>query len=448
MNRRAFRFSFVPLVFVLVLAGPAAVWALDGPEELPTDGQNALKSEYDKWAGVWTKLLNGDVADPANTQHQQAIDAAAKWAAYRLTWGFEKDPGKTNDIIREFNDTLQTIRGGKDKSQKTGEMFIKQVIAHASEVMQTRKAIARINAARLLARISDQGPNETPADILSRLTGTNESDLADALTAAINNPGQIDAVRYWAFRGLRYLLALPPQDPPRLPRAKEEAALEAVVKFLQDRNKDFPAGTPQDEIDGYRLVRRQAVEALAQGRYPTLADKSRPAWMLLKVVARDGIAPEPRLDERVEAAIGIARAQPELDKDYQPDYAAHQLGLFVADYAAHYAQSKQGALEDTAVPWKVDASRLIEALEQMKAQTKNPHVARVADESAKLLTNIEKALGANPFDLEQSLQAEGSPSQQLYKGDAAAVVKPANRKDAAPEKAEEKKEKAEEKKDK
>ena len=77
------------------------------------------------------------------------------------------------------------------------------------------------------------------------------------------------------------------------------------MKFLQDRNKDLPPGAPQEEIDGFRYVRREAIMALAQCRYPTLADKTHPTWLLLKSAVRDDIHPEPRLDERVEAAIGV-----------------------------------------------------------------------------------------------------------------------------------------------
>lgn len=437
MIHRAFRFSF-PFLSLIVLVGlPGVTRALDGPDVLPTDGQESLKTEYSKWNGVWSKLLNGDPADPANPQHQQAIEAAAKYAAYRLTWGLEREPGKINEVFHDFNSILESIHNGKEKTQKTGEMFIKGVIAHAAEVMKANKAVSRLNGARLLARIAEQGPNETQADVFARLAGTNATALTDALTAAISDPTQIDAAKYWAFRALHNLLALPapamttPPTPPLLPRAKEEAALEAVVKFLQDRNKDFPPDTPPAQIDGFRLVRREAIAALAQGRYPTLADKSRPAWLLLKVAARDGILPAPRLDERIEAAIGVMHAQPDLDKDYQPDYAAHQLGLFAADFAAHNAQWQRDHTTDASVPWKVDASRLIEALEQMKAQTKNAYVAKVADETEKLLTNVAKAVAVNPFDLEQALQAAPSPSHELYKGDAASIVKPANRKEAA-----------------
>jgi len=429
---RCFRRPFFYLFPLLVAAAPLSARAADAQLG---DGQNALHSEYDVRGELWRNLINGNpAADPADAQHLAAIDTAAKWATYRFDWGLEKDPGKLSEAYREFGETLQAIRGAKERGQKAGELFIKQVIPHAVEVVkQGHNAVARINAARILARIVEQNKDasEAQSDVLARLAGTNQGDLADALTAIIKDPAQIDAARFWAFRSLRLLLALPQPTPPALPREKEEAALGAVVKFLQDRNKPFPPGTPPDEIDGYRYLRREALAALAQGRYPTLADKTQPTLVLLKVVARDGVAPEPRMDERVEAAVGVARAQPEFDKDYQPDYAAHQLGLFVADFVAHYGQGKQGEADaPTIQPWRVEASRLIEALELMKAQTKNAHAGRVADVCTELLKKVEKGMaGTNPFDLEQVLGAEASPGQSLYKGVADSTVKPANRKD-------------------
>jgi len=459
MIQRECRSAVVAAAFAFSVLLPAALRAAAPPqaEELPADGQNALSGDYAKWSSLWNdKLLLGqEVGDPANTQHQQAIDTAAKWTTYRLTWGLEKDPGKVNDVLREFNDNLGLLRGAREKGAMTAQMYVKQVILHAGEVTQTKKPIARINAACLLARIPDKASaDSTPADILTRLAGTNETDLADAYTAVINDPTQIDAARYWAFRGLRLLLTLPPQAPPALPPEKEQAALGAVMKWLQDRNKPMPPGAADEEIDGFRLVRREAIRALARGHAPTLADKSRPAWLLLKVAARDGIEPPPRVDERVDAAIGVARMQPDLDKDYQADYAAHQLALFVADFIYLYGQEKQTRADKPPTePWKQEASRLMEALEQMQAQSqKNAHVALVVQQCSPLLKQIEKALAPpSEFDMEQSLQAQGSPSQQLYKGVAESTVKPANRRgaEAAPPKPEEKKEnKPEEKKQK
>ena len=444
MTRR-FRRTFL-LILPLLAAFPSAVRAAGATLD---DGQNALSTEVEKWSKLWEGMQNGTTAlDPADMQQQQAIDAAAKWAVYRLDWNQVSDPGQVSAVYRDFGEVLSTLRNGHEKTQKLAELYIKQVIAHAQEVAaKGKRPITRINAARILARIPEQGKAgpETPADVQGRLTGTNQGDLADACAAIIKDPTQNDGAKFWAFRTLSLLLALPQQSPPALPPEKEQAALGAVVGFLKDRNKPFPPGTPQDEIDGFRYLRREALAALAHGHYATLADKTRPALVLLKVAARDGVEPEPRLDERVEAALGVARVPPASDKDYQPDYAAHQLGLFVADFVAQFGQEK---LDDPngpeSQPWRVDASRLIEALELMKAQSpKDAHVARVADLCTDLLKKVEKNLkDTSPFDLEQALQAEASPGQSLYKGDADATVKPANRKDAdAPPKPDEKKDK-------
>ena len=91
MIRRAFRISFFSSVSLLVL-GASGAFALDGPDVLPTEVQEKLKAEYTLWTGVWPKLLNGsEAADPSNAQTLKAIDAAAKWASYRLTWGLERE---------------------------------------------------------------------------------------------------------------------------------------------------------------------------------------------------------------------------------------------------------------------------------------------------------------------------------------------------------------------
>ena len=119
---------------------------LDGPGVLPPEGQEAVKAEYTRWTGVWEKLLRGDPADPSNTQQMQAIDAAAKLAAYRLTWGLERERGKIDEVFNDFNHTLEAFHNGKEKTQKTSELFTKQIIAHASEVLKTNKAVNRITA--------------------------------------------------------------------------------------------------------------------------------------------------------------------------------------------------------------------------------------------------------------------------------------------------------------
>src|SRR5271167_4362677 len=104
--------------------------------------------------------------------------------------------------------------------------------------------------------------------------------------------------------------------------------------------------------------------------------------------------------------------QMDLDKDYQPDYAAHQVGLFVVDFIKRYGAEKQVNPDKPTEPWKYDASRLIEALDMMNAQAKNAHVTLVVDKSKELLTKIEKALQApNSTDLAELLRTTDSPGK-------------------------------------
>ncbi len=83
-------------------------------EELPTDGHQALADEFNLVSDRWVNhLRNGvDQTDPAKPDDQHTVDAAAKWATYRLTWGLEKDPGKLNDLLLAISaKTFRAIRG-------------------------------------------------------------------------------------------------------------------------------------------------------------------------------------------------------------------------------------------------------------------------------------------------------------------------------------------------
>src|SRR5262249_53225855 len=151
-----------------------------------------------------------------------------------------------------------------------------------------------------------------------------------------------------------------------------------------------------EEVEGFRVLRREAVKALAQYRAPSIKDQARPALVLLKVVARDGFQPEPRMDERVEAAIGVARMKPDIDQTYQREYAAQQLGLFVVDFAYRYNTRDRAEMK----PWAVQAARLSDALEVMKAESKNPYVAKAVDDGIRLvLRRIEGKGDVPPNDL-------------------------------------------------
>jgi hypothetical protein len=449
MVRRVYLFVALPL-----LLSTSAVRAADPPQLLPADGKNVLDDAYAKQQkdNLIDKLLSGaPSADPNNKQHTEALDVAAQWYTYRLTWGLEAEPGKINGLFNELDNLVfNRLHEGGKKSASSAELFTLGVIAHADEVLKAnKKPIVRINAARVLYRLTDRNDAlaETEADVLARFGAEGRNKLADALAPVIEEPGTAaDGARYWALKTLRNLLALP-QPTQTLTREHEEKALAAVLKFLKDRNGTLPAEASPNEFEGFRMLRREAVRALAQGHYPRLADdKGRPALELLKIAVVDGVEPPPRLDERVEAAIGVARARADAENGYQPDYAAQQLGIFVYDFIVLYNEEKKRAQKDQPVrPWAVYASRLYEALDAMNAQTKDPRVAAVVEASGRMLAEVEKGTAGgdrlNPSDLKTLLLDDKAPKGPLYRGADDAKVTPGGKPPAKTDKPDEKKDK-------
>ncbi len=139
------------------------------------------------------------------------------------------------------------------------------------------------------------------------------------------------------------------------------------------------------------------------------------------------------MDERVEAAIGVARIKPDGDPSYQRDYAAQQLGLFLVDFAYRYNNRDRDELK----PWAVQAARLSDALEVMKATSKSPYVAKVVDDGIKLvLRRIEAKndVNANEVTDYNSLLSKPPALGQLFSGVDGTAVPPPNRKEDEPAK--------------
>ena len=150
----------------------------------------------------------------------------------------------------------------------------------------TARLLAKVNAAGVMARAADLGQPE----------------LADSLVEVLKVPELSDGVRLYALRGLRELLA---QNPPVLDKERLPAVV-AADRGGRGKPGFNPNVTAPEEVDGFRYVRREAVRALALVKDPSAAGPGKPALTLLRVVAADGLTPEPRVDERLEAATGLA----------------------------------------------------------------------------------------------------------------------------------------------
>jgi hypothetical protein len=407
MLRRVPRLSLRLSLLVLLLP-------LLSRAQTPQEGTDALDAEYRKHRQLLPQLFKGSIeADPKDKEHAAAIDAAARYATTRFLWDlYQKDPGKIDRVYQDFDKDVVTILRNKDKTKSVAQLFTRQVIAHAKEVLNDGRPIAQVNAARVLARLAD----------------LEQGELTDTLVEIVKGPKSSEAVKYYAFRGLLNLLEKPapaPPDPPVVNKAQEGKAVAALVEFIQ-RKVSFTQGTPRQEVDGYRVVRREAVRALAQVRSP-VAGTARPALVLLRVVGRDqGVVPEPRLDERLEAAVGVARMKSAGAAGYQPDYAAGVLGRFVVEFInAANGNSKEGKAALRSRPWRIDAARLGEALEALKADTKDKYVENVVRLALPRLAEVEGGKQADPTALNTWLAGNEPPHKELFKDVPESAVKTA-----------------------
>lgn len=393
------------------------------------DGLPGIDKKYREVGGLFRSILKNETPfENSSQEHKKAVEFGAKSILYRIYYTpFE--PKKIDGIVAEHESTITVIlRSKSDSAPQLAKTYAEQILAAAPQVLATarekKKPIAALNVARILAETARLGQGELADLLVALVRGKDPSDPKKDFP--VN-----DGVRYWALRGLRDLLALPnppaPQ-PPVLTKEREETIALAILEFL-DRKVNLLPGASRQEIEGYRLLRREAVRALARSRFPAVGDKGRPALALLKFVAADArVSPPPRLDERLEGAIGIARMQSALAKDYQPDYAAFWIGEFIVDFAKEAAENSKVKAPERLRPWKVDAARLKDALEAMKADTKNKYVADMVTRATPILTDIENGKQPTPANLaswlgDPATPANPPPSKELFKDTPDSAVK-------------------------
>lgn len=409
-------------LFGLLLLGLLPTLRAQGPE---TIGLRELDSEVSKkeTRDLVLKLLRGDIAaDPANPAHKDAMDVHARDILFRYHYDDYHDPmtrtGKTIEKLnRDFENDLSSLSRNPAKAQSTYPIYTKSMIDQGKLVLQSNKNIARVGAARCLGRLAEL---EQPF-------------LVDFYTGVLREEGQIDAVKYFMVRGLGDLLALSNvKDPTFLQKADREKAAKALAEFIR-RPPTFPPGVSEQEVRGFRILRREAVRALGNARVPTLADKTRPGLELLRVLGNEGMIPPAQFDEQIEAAIALGQMNPTADKDFNPDYAAQQIGRFVIPFTAFTLNDNK----TYRLPCKVYSARLLESLELLTLRCQDlpmpvkDYVGAVTKAANPVLRALREdnpnATLINRFvsELEKILDA-GAPNKSLYKDLPDSVLKGGN----------------------
>jgi hypothetical protein len=403
------------------------------------DGSNELEKKGRRTYRLRADLFNGKAtADPKDKDHVEAVEVAAKEVTYYLYWDSVTRPaqGKMAGYVDTFDSRLQQMTKYKAATEVFQQMYVRQVVERAAEVIQRGKPIACVNAARILALIPErrmergvlQADKAWVSEVAPRLAEGNGEYLAETCLTLLNDPRANQGVKYYLFHTLASLVRLPKQNPQLLKKETEEKAVLAAMKFV-DKPVPFPRATPRGEVEGYKVLRGEAVKVVAASSVPLLADKQRPAWTLAKVAGADkGVVPAPRLDERIEAAIGLARmtAASAKSADLEPAYASLQVARAVLLFAdlANKNTTTDNKPSTRARPWKVDAARLGEAIEELKATAKDPYTQGVVKEMLPVLAEIEKGAQGQSQNLGDWLTRNECPAKTLFKGAPETTVTP------------------------
>jgi hypothetical protein len=397
----------------VLAVGAVLLAALPARAQSLSDGWSALDgaASAQPTRGLIKDLFRGGETKPDDADHVKAIDVEARVVTYQVFLRHLEDrPGEMEKVFGYFISDLGNI--AKYKSQALAGIYREKVRIHALELIQhsSCRPVHRLYGARVLARLAELG----------------EPALADDLLKVLKDDKQSPAVHYYALRGLRDLLALPAQDKPILDEKRQAACAEALVDFLERKPLVGP-GAPPDEVNGFQMFRREGVRALAQVHTAKVKDKVRPALVLARIAGGDAqIVPEPRVDERIEAAIGLAHMQPDPKSGYQPEYAALQIARALGAFAEAYGENRTATGQSRLRPWAIDAARLSEALKVLKDTSgKDAYVGNVVTKGQRVLSVIERGRQVNPGDAGWFTAPENEPAtKELFKGDAGSAIKP------------------------
>ena len=337
------------------------------------------------------RMRGGTLSVAANlAKNKQLIGDLAKYLAHRLVHPpFNGEELKIKPPIHEDLDTLlvevDKWTGWPNPRQPPNEMQIEYAKELGSqlefEIMyvmsETVKPLERVNAARMLATVG-----KLPCE-----------SLATAYLKIIKETKYPLEIKFFAFQGLRHLLAIPFDA--RTPNVhfirdglKQAEIATELDKFILMKHGP---GVPPSEVLVIQYVRREAIRAMAMFKNSIVTKGidvlAKPVWSLLRVASNDKIvkttdAALPGFGystmERIEAVIGICSMIP--DKNMNLDLVAYIVNDAVRDImetqANERVQYQKDARNKPLVPWKITAMRLTEAMRIWDANAKKLPPAR------------------------------------------------------------------------
>lgn len=311
------------------------------------------------------------------------VEKVLKYYLYRLTWEEvqkDRDPTKVGTIGSIMTDLIGNVEtnprllprpfSGPPADQDIAQMRNRQFsnvqqmtpmfIKHCKLLLQNKQPIARINAARVLAKLAEWG----------------QEAVVDEFIAIINNPKENDAVRNWAFNGLYEIFSLVGSNDIKAKglfqskegQARFTKALTATYNWLLSATRVPEAKLKfmkPEEQAAIRYVRRAAERVLGAARRPLIVDERATgkqegpiADLLTKIVSADvSIVPAPDLRERLDTALALCELRGDASPSYQPDYVAEKIAEFLTELGAQ-ANTDKDNKGNAVLAWSLEAHKL------------------------------------------------------------------------------------------
>ncbi len=371
------RYCFLAGLFLL-----GAVWVSEAQEQTKGNATDIDKVLVAKQKDFYA-IVSGE--RKPTSDDDALFKAQAEKLIFPFTWPtVHRDANALADQLKYVQDRIKLIENGKGKAEvapKLGFHLGKSIDDVFSLGFDGNK-FSLINAAASLP-------------YLSKVKG---DDVGEAMMRLASSEKQHLIVRMYASEALGDSFPIKalrdeledPKNPKVVTRKERDIRrVNALVNFIeQDWSK-----TPVDE-GAARFMRRKAIEALARAEVPgvyvskkTGAAEGLVAPTLIKVLTKDALKPDPSLQEKISAAIGLCNMKGEwIDSaGYNPDVATYLVGRtlseFLSEYSTDYVNFGVAVKENRKPPllyWKTESKRLEAALKDYAVQLKGTSSLKAA----------------------------------------------------------------------
>lgn len=322
--------------------------------------------------------------------NQAELEEMAIWLVYRFEQPEYRNPDltpKNGGFARLLDDaSRQMIIPGKPPFLKLREEQVAYIKAFGDKIEKHLRVVLRSNQPIVVLNV---------CMLMQLLASTGYPDMDRLIVDIFTQPSKVfaDSRMYeigylYAAKACQDWLRVPHPDDPRRHVLRDPVRLSIVASTLEKFITRDP-GTLDPAAVAY--VRREAVRALAAMKFGVIRDENgdkalaRPAWTLWSIAMiypPDKYKPNITLMEELEAIIGFCSMT--IDEDMNLDLAAWG----VCNVLEYVLRSLGDPKQQAQIPWKITATRMIQAVNVWKTNLAKVDKARESDRAIELANLI------------------------------------------------------------